>query len=420
MKIFIGTYNIASQLNDWEYGFNKNGCKVSIGSFGNHTHLVEGEFNYLISDYYFKKTIINSPVFNKIYNEFLYKIHGSNRRKLLRKLVKEYDVFFFVWESILDNFDDFEIIKAAGKKIVVVFVGDDIRWEPAMKQEFRMHGMMPIEYTNYDRTINALNKKLMYLRKTEKYADLIYSLPNQSHLALREYMPFFQLINLNDFNYNSQQRKKPLVTHFPSDSLGKGSKYVYDSISKINNNIPFDFESTGQSIDYGNQKNAYSYSDIKLKYLESDILIGQLLCPGGGKQERELLASGKVVMSNMSPHYEKHLPLNNPIIDVNPSNLTDELEKIILDHKKRQELADVARDYVDVYHNPVSITAKILEELYTNDYQGYTYKPTFFRQDYIPENEEYSKLYNKWTEFVSKEEWYTRNIPPGERSGLIF
>ena len=173
MKIFIGTYNIASQLNDWEYGFKKNGCKVSIGSFGNHTHLVSGDFDYLITDHYFKSTIIKSPVFNKMYNEFLYKIHGSYRRKLLRKLVKEYDVFLFIWESILDNFEDFEIIKAAGKKIVVVFVGDDIRWQPAMKQEFRMHGMLPLEYHNYDYSLNALNRKLMYLRKAERYHEKI-------------------------------------------------------------------------------------------------------------------------------------------------------------------------------------------------------------------------------------------------------
>ena len=93
MKIFLGTYNIASQLNDWRLGFQSNDCKVSIGSFGNHTHLVSGDFDYLISDQYFNRTIINNSYINKSYNDFLYKIHGSYRRKLLKKLVKTPFVF---------------------------------------------------------------------------------------------------------------------------------------------------------------------------------------------------------------------------------------------------------------------------------------------------------------------------------------
>jgi hypothetical protein len=75
---------------------------------------------------------------------------------------------------------------------------------------------------------------------------------------------------------------------------------------------------------------------------------------------------------------------------------------------------------VELHHNPISITAKILEELYKNEYQGYSYNPTFFRENFIPEDKEYAEVYNTWTDFVSKEDWYTRNVVSGERSGLIF
>ncbi len=419
MKIFLGTYNIASQLNDWKYGFEKNSCMASIGSYGNHTHLVNGSFDYLISDHYFSKFKFKTPHFDEIYNKVSNKLHGNKRRRLLNKLVKEYDVFFFVWESILDNYEDFEIIKNAGKKLIVQFVGDEIRWEPAMKQEYKSLEMIPIEYDDYEYSKSALNKKLAFLRKTEKYADLIYSVPNQSQLALREYGVNNQLINLNHFKFNSFQRKKPKIIHYPSSSSFKGTKYILDSINKLKNHVDFDFESSGNSVSYSNQNKAISYENIKTKYSECDILIGQLLCSGGGKQERELLASGKVVMSNMSPHYEKHIPINNPIIDVNPSNLTHELELIINDFQRREHLASVSRDYVLKHHNPITITKRVLNDLEKGGYNGYTYSPTFFRDKYIPEKE-YLNSYNEWNDFVKDEVWYKQNIPSKERSGLIF
>jgi hypothetical protein len=128
MKIFIGTYNIASQLNDWKYGFEQNDCYVRIGSYGSHTELVSGDYDYLLKYKEGKK--------NKFFSFLLSKTDQKRRRQFLKKMVKEFDVFFFVWEGILDDFEDFEIIKHAGKKLIVQFVGDDVRWEPASRQEF--------------------------------------------------------------------------------------------------------------------------------------------------------------------------------------------------------------------------------------------------------------------------------------------
>jgi hypothetical protein len=411
MKIFIGTYNIASQLNDWKYGFEHNDCYVRIGSYGSHTELVSGDYDYLLKYKEDNK--------NKFFSFLLSKSDQKRRRQFLKKMVKEFDVFFFVWEGILDDFEDFEIIKHAGKKLIVQFVGDEVRWEPAARQEFEKYQKPIIEYDNYDYSLKELNKKLSYIRKAEKYADLIYSYPNQSQLLLREYGLNNYIINFSDFTNNSIQRKIPKIIHFPSSSSFKGTKYVLNSVDKLRNKLEFEFLTPESMIGYDNQSKAIPYNKIKQVYSDCDILIGQLLCSGGGKQERELLASGKIVLSNMNPAYEKHLPSNNPIIDVNPSNLTTELEKIINDFERRKYLASIAKEYAIEHHNPITITKRILKDLEIGGYNGYKYSPTFFRDDYIPENEHLS-LYNEWNSYVKNEVWYKQSVPSKERAGLIF
>lgn len=419
MKIFIGTVNIASQLNDWKVGFERNGCKVLIGSYNNNSNLVTDSADIKITKYHNYK-ITRSYTLDKIVNMSMDIIYGDARRKLLFRLIKDYDVFFFIWNSLLDNYEDLKIIKDAGKKIIIQFVGDDIRWYTTMKQEFVRNGLTPIEYDAYDHSVVNLNQKLTYLRNCEKFADLIFSAKNQHQLGLRLFGVNPQLINAEDFEFKSNLRKIPIVAHFPSSSSFKGTRFILDVINKLKKEVDFEFISSGNEITYSSNKGVIPYDEIKKVYSNIDILVGQLLCPGGGKQERELLASGKIVLSNMSSYYESHIPEGNPIIDVDPNNLAEKLKEVILDYEKRCALAKRGRPYVEQFHDPVKITARILEELTTGEYLCPTYQPTFFREEFIPESSEYVEVYNYWTKFVDNEDWYRQSVTPGERAGLIF
>jgi hypothetical protein len=422
MKLFIGTVNIASQLNDWKFGFESNGCNVAIGSYGNHSNIIKGTYDILITRKgNYKLPLIRSYTLDRIINNYLFKENKDYRRKLLKKLVKEYDVFFFIWSSVLDGYEDFEIIKDAGKKIIVQHVGDDVRWAPAATQEFEIWGFRPIEYDNYNYNTDNLESRLGFLRMSEKYADLIYSRPNQAQLGLRNYGVNPYIVKYADFEERSNQRVLPKVVHFPSSSSFKGTKYVLEAVSQLQRSgIAFEFHTTGDTIAYGSDSKTIPYESIVKIYEQCDILIGQVLCPGGGRQERELLASGKIVMSNMSPRYETHLPAENPIIDVNPENLAEKLKEIILDYDRRCDLAKVGRPYVEYHHNPVKVTARILQELESGAYKSATYQPNFFRNTFSPESQEHVAVYNKWTAFVKDEPWYKQSIISGERDGLIF
>jgi hypothetical protein len=320
----------------------------------------------------------------------------------------------FIWFSFQPQHEDYARLKQLGKKIITVFVGDDVRWITSMQQEFIKAGLPPIEYSNqvmagFDK--DYLTKKLCFLRTAEKYSDVLISHPNQSQLGLRPYNNLFVNVNLDKFPFQPQQRKsKPIIVHAPSTSVGKGSKYVIEVVEQL--------RIQGYEFEFKLIQNMPYYEAIQ-EYAKADIMIGQLLTPNAGKQDREGLACGKVVLTSIGRKYAK-VPDDCPFIDVNPHNLYDELKAIIENYDLRCKLAAEGRAYVQKYHTPQVVVQRALEALHTPiEQRTYDFYPTFFRNDFIPENE-YIPLYNQWTNAVKDCDWYKQYVPHGERAGLTF
>ena len=103
-----------------------------------------------------------------------------------------------------------------------------------------------------------------------------------------------------------------------------------------------------------------------------------MLIPGGGKQEREALASGMVVLSSILRQYPENIPGDCPIIDVGPETLYQELKRILSDYLLRVQLAKKGRPYVEKYHDTKKICQNIIEILSSNK-PKYNFFPDFFR-----------------------------------------
>lgn len=407
-KVFIGLNNIASQIPDWKKGFQDNGIETFTISESAKTKITDGDFDINL----------NTPPYNyfpsirikKFYKVFPKKL--TLRYHLLKKMIRECDVFVFISNSFFRDFSDLELIKKAGKKIVFVCVGDDVRWYHSTQQNFAKYKIPPVEYDeNYDKGVQGLLPRIQRLRSIEKYADIILSLPNQSQLALRPYYHFWIHLNTNDFKNKPSQRKIPVVLHAPSSSSVKGTKYVLKAFEQL-------------------KKEGIAFKPILLKgkpykeaikeYENMDILVGQLLIPSGGKQEREALACGKVVLTSMYYEYEDITPDDCPIIAITPETVYEELKKIILDQSRRQELAAKGRAYVEKYHNPQKIVQRIIQILDNPNAEKPDYYPTFFRDHFIPESKEALKVYEKRNKLVKDSRWYKNYITTGTRAGLNF
>ncbi|MBN8704018.1 MAG: glycosyltransferase [Bacteroidetes bacterium] len=409
-KIFIGNTDVASVISELKIVFKEDfGIDTLTLQDERQNNFDKGEVDVALNEIkdwipYFKPRRISSrikPRWEKFITEYYFK-----------KALKECDVFIYIWKSFYPDYSDFERIKAAGKKLVVVFCGNDIRWFFSQKQEFNSYGLRHLEFEQYDYSTKGLRSKLDYLRKAEKYADMIFSRTDQAQLALRPYFRWHMMVDTNKIVENSVQRAlRPKVAHAPSNRLVKGTKYVLEAFEKLKNE-GIEFE---PALIEG-VKNAEA---IKL-YQDADILIDQLICPGSGKLATEALASGTIVMGHMAYGiYPQNNPSDYPIVDVNPDTIYLKLKELILDYPQRVKLAKQGRIFVDMVLDYRHFCNKIIK-YFNGENVEYDYIPTFFRDKFTPESDNALVMYNEYNRLVENCDWYKKNIQKGTREGLVF
>lgn len=422
MKFFIGLEDIASQVTDIQKGFSQLGIK-SYSAILEKRNLIRANLvNEVIAKEDFFAHFPNHlhHRLQKLIPQSLHQFtrYRNRRKTLLREMSKECDVFIFVWESFYQDSSDLKYLKDLGKKIVVFFMGSEQRWANAFNQELERYNISScfssFDPNDYQFSLAALKDKLRYIRNVEKYADVIYSLPNQSQLSLRPYSHFYIPVDTEIIQENSQQREIPIIAHAPSIRAIKGTDIVLNVLERLRReNIKFE-TCLIENVPY--------FEALK-KYSESDILIGELFTPSGGKLDREALAAGKVVLSSMHHDYIDNVPADCPIIDINPENLYTQLKTIIEDFPRRIELAKRGRAFVEKYHDITTVCRDILGKLenYSVTKSESDFYPDFFRQKFIPEeNPAYREAYNNWTQYVSDCDWYKQFVPSGTREGLRF
>jgi glycosyltransferase involved in cell wall biosynthesis len=413
-KIFIGFVNIASMITDYKMGFETLGLGTITAVYQS------SPIQHTVVDYDFSKLIAKMDVAvsrgsdHKGRDEFAKELKGQIWERALR----ECDIFIFIWSSFMPDFSDYIELKRRGKKIVTFFVGNDIRWIPAMEQEFAKYNLPKKDYGTYYRMIPLVNK-LIFLRTAEKYSDLIVSHPGMSQLALRPYFNLGMPLWLDKFRNNICQRRIPKIIHAPSNRGIKGTKYVLDVFSTLKN----------EGLKFATEliENLPNLEAIK-KYGDADILVGQLFSTYGGRQELEALACGSIVLSGFRPDYALDYINKNsqyykkiseyPVVSVDPDSLYHELKNIILDYPRRIEIAKKGRPFVEKYHDVKELARRTLELLEQDNTEPDCY-PKFFRNEFIPESHEVA-VCNKYSEMVKQCNWYKKHVMPGERCGLIF
>ena len=413
-KIFIGFEDIASQIRSFAEGFQACGLETMTAVFSS-----ESPRQMTRVDYNIKKDIPQVEWFkDPQLGEKLNKTVEENLHRFIwKKACAECDIFMFIWHSFVPDFSDYAELKKMGKKIIIFFVGSDIRWYDGMVQQNKKYHFPIVPYSDAHKHISHLHKMLNRLRHGEKYADLIHGTPEQNVMSLRPYHDLRVPIELNLFQENNEQRERPLVIHAPSWRQRKGSEFVLSAFERL--------KAEGVAFDTQFIENMEHSEAIKC-YENADILVGQLLMPFGGKQERELLACGKVVLSSVGYHFikgEQYTPQTAyeecPIIDITPETVYTKLKETILDYKGRKERAKRGRPWVEKYHDAKKVCERILMLLDTNDTR-FDYYPHFLRDEYLPRNQEHAHLINQYTQFVSECEWYKTYVNAGERSGLVF
>lgn len=407
--VFLGNIDIASQVSDLRHVLQEAGVKCITLHNREPNPIIKEKVH--INLYKLKNSI---PIFRPHrFNYWLRKNWSIYIHKLVQWwCVKRCDVFIFFWNSFNGDFSDIELLKRKNKRIIFCFVGDDVRWFFAQKQEFEKYQLKHIEYDNdYDYSLNGLRERLRRIRNSERFATIIFSRLDQAQLQLKPYYRFHMMVDTKKIKPNFNQNKIPVVVHAPSNKVGKGSKYVTDAINELKlEGIEFVF------------KQIEGLENNKLIQLlaSADIVIDQMICPGSGKIASEALASGKVVISHMAySNYPQNIDLDYPVVDANVNNIKEVLKQIVLDVEFRKKRAIASRKFAEEVLDYRHFIKKIDKILAQNEVE-YDYIPSFFNDDFISESNEALYEYNKWNKFVENCDWYKKFVKPKRRAGLEF
>jgi glycosyltransferase involved in cell wall biosynthesis len=295
------------------------------------------------------------------------------------KALRTCDTFIFLFgTSFLPRYWDYAILKMCGKRIVSVFLGDDIRHWCPYEQEMRLLGcereLKPhIEFIKSD-DMSFFGQKIRVVRAAERYADLILSDPSIDQLQTRPYMGVRPPIDLSQYRFHVPDREVPLVLHAPSSRGGKGTDRVLAAVDQLRKEgIPFEFRLI----------EGVSNDQLRELLTEADILVDSLYNSGDfGMLAVESMASGNVVLGRYDPQHA-HIPSNCPVVNVNTETLTEQLRRAILDRDLRRELAYAGRKYVEKYDDYQKVVRQIIKWLEPGPAPPYGYVPTFFRDGFM-------------------------------------
>lgn len=275
-----------------------------------------------------------------------------------------YNTFYFLsGETILTRRLrklEFRIYKLLRKKIIMHFVGSDIR--------------NPIHLKWLNQNIDCLTSKMKkhaqpldwqakLISDSQKYADhILVSTPDLLHIVpTAEYYPV--MIDANHFQNeckkaaissrsNFFKTDKIKVLHAPSNVQLKGS----DAIDRVLKNIL----KTNDHIEYLNTKHlnretgtVYTVSRYELfqLYQEADIVIDQMVIGWYGLQSVEALLAGCQVICYIDEDLKKHLYPNCPIISANILELESVISEIAIQLKDKKKVSFRNQvEWVNKYH----------------------------------------------------------------------
>ncbi len=326
------------------------------------------------------------------------------------RAMSECDTFLFLWNSFTPDFRDLLELRQLGKRIVWWFLGEDSRWRGAFDEEMRHYGLAPLRYA-YPLTADALTQRLLRLRWAELLSDAVFNTPSQAGLALRPYYDALPYpLNVARIEEGREQRERPVVVHAPSSRDKKGTTEILGVLEELHREgIDFDLELIEN----------LPHAAAMERYRNADVLVGQLYGVTLGRQDRELLAQGRVVVGGISAGmYPQRLPEDFPAVPAHtPDQLRNVLRRILPGAAERRAIAARGRPFVAHYHDPARACRKILDVLAGDSEPDFI--PEFFRNSFTPE-EELLPVYNATNELVSPAEWYKSGVAKGERAGLRF
>src|SRR3954462_7333525 len=244
--------------------------------------------------------------------------------RALARYLPQTDLFhFYFGKTLVPKSLNMPILKAARKKSVMHFLGDDIRNKPLDQLEYRK---------KFDATIVGS------YAATRWVPDATAVVP--PGLDLRLFDPVAAV-----------ERERPLVVHAPSNLEKKGTSYVVEACK----HLPVDLDVV----------HGVPHDEAVERFKRADIVIDQLLYLWHGVFAIESMAYGKPVVTHLDPdavrQTEEAFGLKVPIVAVTKDDLVEKLRPLVESFELRKQLGREGRAYVEQVHDLDKVADRFIE-----------------------------------------------------------
>jgi glycosyltransferase involved in cell wall biosynthesis len=234
--------------------------------------------------------------------------------RALAKYVPQTDLFhFYFGKTLVPKSLNMPILKAARKRSVMHFLGDDIRWKSLDELGYRK---------KFDATIVGS------YAATRWVPDATAVVPPGLDLRLYEPVP-------------AVERERPLVVHAPSNLEKKGTRYVVEACEQL----PVDLDVVHD----------VPHDEAVERFRRADIVVDQMHYLWHGVFAIESMAYGKPVVTHLDPdavrQTEEAFGVNVPLVAATKDDLVEKLRPLVESFELRKRLGEEGRAYVEQIHD---------------------------------------------------------------------
>ncbi|WP_372814304.1 glycosyltransferase [Paenibacillus sp.] len=326
MKIFHGTIEIAGQMG------------ILSGEQKKRGHLAAG-YNIFHSYLGYKDHLVNT--------------NPDEIQKTHKHIVNFFDQFHFHYAtSLLPDYQDLEIIKHKGKKMIMHHWGNDIRFH----DRARVHN--PYVYTGDSPANEVIHHRLT---RISRYVDEAIV---QDYEVYAYAQPYYKKVHVVPISidltpivpfYPKNDVKRPLILHAPTNPEFKGTMAIEAAIQELQKSYSFEY----RRIQHLNHEEA-----IRL-YREADLIVDQIRCGSYGLLSVEAMALGKPVIAYIRNDIVAQFPSQLPIMNANPDNVLTAIQSFLENPALRVERGLQGREYAEKYHAKEVVVDR-LEQIYDN------------------------------------------------------
>jgi glycosyltransferase involved in cell wall biosynthesis len=243
--------------------------------------------------------------------------------RALARYLPQADIFhFYFGQTLVPKSLNVPILRAARKKSVMHFLGDDIRGKRPEELEYRK---------KFDTWIVGS------YAATRWVPDAIV-IP--IGIDLGEYQPVPPI-----------ERERPLVVHAPSDLEKKGTQHVIAACEQL----PVDLD-----VVYG-----VPHDEAVERFKRADIVVDQMHYLWHGVFTIESMAYGKPVVTHLDPEAvaqtEEAFGLKVPIVAATKDDLVEKLRPLVESFELRKRLGLEGRAYVEQVHDLDNVADRLIE-----------------------------------------------------------